>query len=689
MKNLVIALFTILSIPALYSQDIVWSTNRPQNTLIEGCGAGEIILTNSSNQDKMVAINLSGNYSPSDISTSILNNISIAGNNTVILSLSAIDDGIDESGENITFTISPEGESDIVITWNIEDTITLSTSVEDELTTCPDNEISLTASSNANITWMPGNVTDETFEFYFEEETDITVHASQGNCMVSKEIKVIPTTFVNIDEDSDTLYWCKSPDAMTITATSFDNNAIQWSSEGFKFTPISVNEIQIIPESSGYLYASTTLNGCTNRDTLFIQVDSLPEIVIDTIPSKDPYCPGEIVSIYGMKLQQDLYPAAVYEWTPNTGAISDTDKANFTISTSDTITYVRTTTNNACVSMDSVTLNVDNPPIELNFTDTTICPNQTVEIILENPETFEKFEWSPEDKVSCTECTNPKVTTAESTTIQLMLETEHCPTSASVSINVSPPMPLTISGTRPVCPDEDVVLTIAERDDYESFSWTGNVDFSCNDCPDPTVSSGQTNNVGVTAVNSEGCFGIGSFIYQVFPTPSIGIQIDKDEVAQGETVLASLVTNATDDFMDIVWEVNGEIVDGSELMNNVVMDKENNTIKVTALTNNGCMVMATLDVATVPPSYKIPNAFTPNGTANNLFRVIITGNLMVQSMKVYARWGGLVFSDSSADGWDGTKDGKSLPSDTYVYLIEMRYPDGSVEELKGEVTLLN
>ena len=119
------------------------------------------------------------------------------------------------------------------------------------------------------------------------------------------------------------------------------------------------------------------------------------------------------------------------------------------------------------------------------------------------------------------------------------------------------------------------------------------------------------------------------------------------------------------------------------------MPEENNTIRVTALTEEGCPVSASIEIETTEPSYFIPNAFTPRGRANNIFRVVINGNIMVKSMRVFARWGNLVFSTTSSEGWDGTKDGELLPSDTYVYLIEIEYPDGTVEEEKGEITLLN
>lgn len=689
MKNLFILFLSISSLHITFAQDISWSSNRPENTLIEGCGNGEFVISNEGDEQVDLEIQLSGNYSEEDLETEFENSITIDAGDTYTLSIAAVEDNNTENDENVVIAVVLGNETILSADLSLEDEISLSLDPNDNFTVCPDMSIPLTAESNGKINWTPGNFSGNTYNLILKEETTVMVSASQGSCFESEEVTITPTTFVNINTQGDTLYLCKDEDPVTVSATSFESNNIEWSSTGFLFTPVTNSQVQIDPNSSGWLYATTELGNCIVTDTLYVQVDSLPEMEFDTIPNKDPYCPGEIVTMYGMKLQQDLYPDAVYEWTPETGVISDVNKANLTISTTDTITFVRTTENNACVSTDSITLNVDNPPIELNFTDTVVCPNQRVEIVLENPETFEDYEWSPEEKVSCTKCPNPSVTVTEATTIELMLETEHCPTSASVNLNIQQPQNIDITGDGPVCPGEEVQLTVAQRDNYESFSWDGNVDFSCTDCPEPSISSSEVHSATLTAVDAEGCLGIGNYIYDVYELPSIAIQTDQQEVPQGESVVANLVTNQSDEFTDIIWEVNGQTVDGSDITNTLTMPEENNTIRVTALTEEGCPVSASIEIETTEPSYFIPNAFTPRGRANNIFRVVINGNIMVKSMRVFARWGNLVFSTTSSEGWDGTKDGELLPSDTYVYLIEIEYPDGTVEEEKGEITLLN
>ncbi|MBY5959053.1 gliding motility-associated C-terminal domain-containing protein [Membranicola marinus] len=682
-------IFLILLLAASsWAQDITWSSNRPQNTLIEDCGQGEFILTNEGSTAADLSISLDGNYDDDDLSTDVLPNVTIQPGEAYSFVIEAVKDDQIESDEYVTITITSGNAILHEETLSLEDELFLEASAMQDFSACPGDELVLTASSNGNVTWMPGNVVSDTLLFSFQDNTEMTVTANQGSCMESANFTIESEVNVQINT-ADTLYLCEEDAPEIVTATLTNTNTVQWASQGFQFAQGAGNTIEINPVSSGWLYATVSAGSCVVTDTVYVQVDSLPEITFDTIPNKDPYCPGEIVTIYGMKLQQDRYPDVTYAWSPETGVISDVKKANLTVTTTDTITFVRTTTNNACISHDSVTLNVDNPPIQLNFTDTLICPNQTVEIELLNPERFESYEWGPEEKVSCTECVKTKATVQESSTITLNLKTEHCPTSASVNINVKPPNPITIQGDGPVCPGEDIQLTAVESEQYESFSWAGSVDFSCTDCPNPTIKSDEINSATLTAVDANGCLGTGNFVYSIHQVPAVSIGIEPLEVAQGETITASLLTDESEEFTDIVWEVNGDITDETTMKANLIMASEENMITVTARTEDGCPVMATITVNATPPSYTIPNAFTPNAQSNNIFRVITKGNITVNRMRIFSRWSQLIYTDESGEGWDGTQNGKKMPSDTYVYMIELTLPDGQKIEETSEVTLIN
>ncbi len=89
----------------------------------------------------------------------------------------------------------------------------------------------------------------------------------------------------------------------------------------------------------------------------------------------------------------------------------------------------------------------------------------------------------------------------------------------------------------------------------------------------------------------------------------------------------------------------------------------------------------------------IPDMFTPNGDGTNDWFNIVSfpefqGDI---SLRIFSRWGQEIFNRSNIgltmDGWDGTKNGKPMPMDVYVYIFEIT-TNAETEVLSGEVTLL-
>jgi gliding motility-associated-like protein len=116
----------------------------------------------------------------------------------------------------------------------------------------------------------------------------------------------------------------------------------------------------------------------------------------------------------------------------------------------------------------------------------------------------------------------------------------------------------------------------------------------------------------------------------------------------------------------------------------------NYTVTLTLENSGGCLdtAFATLCILPEVPVF-IPDIFSPNGDGNNdVFRLRGHGITNVEFL-VYSRWGELVFSSKDINkGWDGTINGKPQPSGNYIYYIQASLNDGTVQELKGEVTLI-
>jgi gliding motility-associated-like protein len=83
----------------------------------------------------------------------------------------------------------------------------------------------------------------------------------------------------------------------------------------------------------------------------------------------------------------------------------------------------------------------------------------------------------------------------------------------------------------------------------------------------------------------------------------------------------------------------------------------------------------------------IPNTFTPNGDGiNDLWAIKYLDSYTAGTVKIYNRNGGLIFqSKGYPKAWNGTFNGRPLPTGVYYYVIDLK--DGSPVR-SGDVSIL-
>jgi gliding motility-associated-like protein len=89
-------------------------------------------------------------------------------------------------------------------------------------------------------------------------------------------------------------------------------------------------------------------------------------------------------------------------------------------------------------------------------------------------------------------------------------------------------------------------------------------------------------------------------------------------------------------------------------------------------------------------SVYMPNAFTPNGDRlNDYFRVPESNHNRLVALKIYDRWGQIVFETRDPNkGWDGTVNGKPLSTGVFVYYLEMEGLSGNKIRQNGSFILI-
>ncbi len=140
------------------------------------------------------------------------------------------------------------------------------------------------------------------------------------------------------------------------------------------------------------------------------------------------------------------------------------------------------------------------------------------------------------------------------------------------------------------------------------------------------------------------------------------------------------------------WFLNGESLGQHGAVFTTKIASENNVFSVKLISGIGdiCGGEGKITITGILPTFKMPNAFTPNGDGkNDVFRAVIDEGVEILELTIVSRWGQTMYSASGNQGWNGKFNGKDAPSDTYIYQIKYRLtPTSEVQSDKGTVTLI-
>jgi len=112
---------------------------------------------------------------------------------------------------------------------------------------------------------------------------------------------------------------------------------------------------------------------------------------------------------------------------------------------------------------------------------------------------------------------------------------------------------------------------------------------------------------------------------------------------------------------------------------------------VTATSPDGCTGVGNMlvKVFKTGPDIFVPNAFTPGGASNAIFRPLGAGISSLAFFRIYNRLGQLVYSTATlGDGWDGRVNGRLADSGTFVWVVQGTTYAGQTVYHKGTMVLV-
>ena len=285
------------------------------------------------------------------------------------------------------------------------------------------------------------------------------------------------------------------------------------------------------------------------------------------------------------------------------------------------------------------------------------------------------------------------VTLSDTTTYYLMATNGICSAIDSIKVNYNGVQIATSNGA--VCSGQNDTLSVVSLNNQTlTYSWqpVSDIIFGENTA-NPVVNPLVTTTYYVTAQNSVGCSANDSSLVIVsgFNPNNIGITADKDTLINGEgTYLHAL----PDTNFSYIWTPN------TTLNNNTIANPFANPTTTTTYTllfienGSGCKYQKSYTIYAFEllcgePDVYLPNAFTPNGDDENDVLYLRGRNVEKMHLKIYDRWGELVFETTEQNiGWDGTYKGKLVDPAVFVYHLSVICVDKQEYFKKGNVTVI-
>src|SRR5690625_6072922 len=110
MKPITTFVFLLLCAAGLFGQEVTWTSNRPENTLIKDYGTAEFTLTNEENQNLEIEIEVSVDYDKDNITTDAKSSVLLKTGAPYGFTIKIGENSTIRSGDNINIKVRADVE---------------------------------------------------------------------------------------------------------------------------------------------------------------------------------------------------------------------------------------------------------------------------------------------------------------------------------------------------------------------------------------------------------------------------------------------------------------------------------------------------------------------------------------------------------------------------------------------------
>ena len=278
--------------------------------------------------------------------------------------------------------------------------------------------------------------------------------------------------------------------------------------------------------------------------------------------------------------------------------------------------------------------------------------------------------------------------TPSTTTIYTIQVTDFCGDSTNADIIytiLSPPLLLTMSPSIEICPGDSAEVSVIATGGYGQYfyNWLHSGETTANISVNPYQTTTYTVSV------SDEC--------QTFTvegsTDVVVIKPRADFVATSNVFFNHLpitFENNSTNASNYQWDFGDGNYSTLTHPNNTYDEPGIYYITLIAIDDKGCFDTITKPINIEEEWYiYIPNTFTPDGDrSNNDFRISTVGINEIE-IKIYNRWGELIFEAFDPRFiWDGSYNGKTVNDGTYTYKINFLTNSGRNKKILGHLNII-
>jgi gliding motility-associated-like protein len=459
-------------------------------------------------------------------------------------------------------------------------------------TICVGDSSTLSASGGTNYNWNGGvlsNASGTTQMVNPSTTTTYTVNVTDGNgcsdsAQVTVNVNALPIVSAGIDQTS-----C-SGDTITVSGTG--GTTYVWNG-GSLNNANGQTQSDNPSATTNYIMIATDVNGCSNSDTVVVNVNALPIVSA-----------GQDVSVCpNTNVQLNASGASTYTWSPSTD-LSATNISNPVSTPTATHTYVVTGIDaNGCIASDTVVVTLGNNLFITAGADITICSGDTTTL---NTSGGTIYTWSP--SLSLGTPNNASTTafpTATTTYVVQVSDANNCQGSDTVTVFVTGPVNLTASGSTTICIGQSATISAnaTNGSGTYTYTWSNSLIGAGPHTVSPTITTIYT----VDVVDSLGCAGVQQTVTVTVNPPLTLANIVGSTICASATSSATLTASASggDGTFSYLW------LPGNQSTATITVNPATTTT-YTVIVTDGCGTPP--DTATVTVTVNQPPA--PTITAN-------------------------------------------------------------------------